>query len=71
MAERHYCGCCGDEIGAGTRSDPLWCDRCKVHVKGPGPYGTPAWDRTWFAQTKTDCPYQVGTTAKAEDGQHG
>lgn len=54
----HFCGCCGREIGAGTRTDPLWCADCKPHVRAGGWLLAP-WDRTYFAQFKTDCPYQV------------
>lgn len=63
--EQLYCGCCGNEIGPSTRSDPDWCARCRSHVLpyrreiigcGPGP-----WTLTWFAQTGEDCPYQVPT----------
>lgn len=58
MSERHYCGCCGNAIGAGTRSDPLWCARCKPHI-ATGPVPTAPEDRTHFAQTGRDCPWQV------------
>lgn len=63
-AEQVYCGCCGNEIGQSTRSDPDWCARCRSHVL---PYRrevtgcrTPACELTWFAQTGEDCPFQVG-----------
>jgi hypothetical protein len=60
MGERHHCGCCGNEIGAGTRTDPEWCARCKPHIANGQ---RPAWEKTHFAQTGRDCPYQVGSHA--------
>lgn len=61
MAERHYCGCCGNEIRQyDLRTDPSWCERCKPHL-ATGPM--PSWDRTHFAQTGRDCPYQGGSHA--------
>lgn len=56
-AEQLYCGCCGNEIGNSTRSDPLWCRWCKPHIKGHT--DAPIWERTYFAQHKSDCPFQV------------
>lgn len=58
-----YCGCCGNEIGQSTRSDPDWCRRCVPHIIAKrrditGCY-SPSWERTWFAQTGQDCPFQV------------
>ena len=53
-----YCGCCGREIGAGTRTDPEWCADCKPHLRR-GPLFAP-WQRTYFAQHGKDCPWQVG-----------
>ena len=65
--EQEYCGCCGNEIiGFGPG---WWCRRCMTHVE----HGrrVPAWDRTFFAQHKRDCPYQVPTTdyARTPAGQ--
>lgn len=57
--DEHFCGCCGEQIGAGTRSDPSWCARCKPHIKGYT--DAPLWDRTYFAQHKQPCPFQVGS----------
>jgi hypothetical protein len=63
MGEQLYCGCCGNETGPSMRSDPDWCIHCRSHVlphrdKITGNW-TPPWERTWFAQTATDCPYHV------------
>ena len=52
-----YCGCCGREIGAGTRTDPEWCADCKPHLRC-GPLFAP-WQRTYFAQHGKDCAWQV------------
>ena len=46
-----YCGCCGNEIPYGE-----WCLRCTQHLL---PKGIPDWERTWFAQHGTDCPFQL------------
>lgn len=54
-----YCGCCGNEIGRSTRTDPDWCQRCRPHIKGYT--DAPVWDRTYFAQFKRDCPFQVAS----------
>lgn len=54
-----FCGCCGNGIGRSTRSDPDWCRRCKPHVR-TYPASLPPWERTYYAQHKRDCPYQVG-----------
>lgn len=60
--EEHYCGCCGVLI-TGTRNrprrygDPLWCKRCRPHIDNQ--YQRPIWERTYFAATGTDCPFQV------------
>lgn len=56
-----YCGCCGNEIGNSTRSDPHWCQRCLPHIKRHT--WAPPWERTFFAQHKRDCPYQVPIAA--------
>lgn len=53
-----YCGCCGNEIGRSTRTDPDWCKRCKPHIRHYP--RVPPWLRTYFAQHREDCPYQVG-----------
>jgi len=45
-----YCGCCGNE----TDADRLWCDRCEGHVSDAF---VSIWDRTYFAQHGTDCPF--------------
>jgi hypothetical protein len=50
-----YCGCCGQPAGAG--GDALWCEPCRDHV---GAVGHP-WDRTFFALTGAECPFQVRT----------
>jgi hypothetical protein len=57
-----YCGCCGNEIGYSSRSDPDWCANCLPHIsRRQDPLGhlSPPWDRTYFATTKRDCPLQV------------
>lgn len=52
-----YCGCCGREITADDLPGmPLWCDDCRPHLAA-SPH---LWDRTWFAQHGTECPFQVG-----------
>ncbi len=53
----HYCGCCGREIPGGFISDPIWCTDCKRHIL-PGS-GAP-WNRTFYAQHRNECPFQVG-----------
>lgn len=69
-AEQLYCGCCGNEIGRSTRSDPDWCRRCKSHVQTYPP-DLPPWKRTYFAQHRTDCPYQVGGPDTGRDATGG
>ncbi len=54
MESEWFCGCCGDE----TVEPFTWCVRCESHVAPAD--GRPAWDRTHFATTGRDCPYQVG-----------
>ena len=49
-----YCGCCGNEVDA---DDHIWCAMCRNHVGDRGPL----WDRTWFAEHGTPCPYQVAS----------
>lgn len=45
-----FCGCCGIECGG------EWCDRCETHIlKTPG---LPPWKRTYFAQQRTNCPFE-------------
>lgn len=66
MREQLYCGCCGNEIGQGPRSDPDWCSRCQSHIKGYT--WAPPWERTFFAQHKRDCPFQVPTAEEADRG---
>lgn len=54
--ERDFCGCCGREMGVGcVRGDSLFCEDCYAHIGKVGP----AWERTWFGQWGTDCPYQI------------
>ena len=60
MGDEQFCGCCGEQIGAGSTTDTLWCKRCKPHTKGYT--DAAAWDRTYFAQHKKPCPFQVGVT---------
>jgi len=49
--EDECCGCCGHELsGPGE----VWCDPCKLHV---GHFG-PLEDRTYYARTGRNCPYQ-------------
>jgi len=48
-----FCGCCGHEM-PGSRSD--WCRRCEAHVLESGPFES----RTFFAQHKRECPWQIG-----------
>lgn len=61
--ERLYCGCCGNPIGANARTDNDWCSRCRPHIararREVGGCFTPVWERTYFAQTGEDCPWQV------------
>jgi len=44
-----YCGCCGRKTGAAD-----WCPDCLPHIATFGP----AWERTWFAQHGTRCPFE-------------
>lgn len=44
-----FCGCCGRE------ADGEWCRDCRSHVLDTGE----AYRRTYYAQHKVDCPYQV------------
>lgn len=57
-----YCGCCGRPTES-TAND--WCAKCLPHViteeqgeENLKLRGLPPWERTWFAQHGTDCPYQ-------------
>ena len=52
MSADHFCGCCGREIAS---SSELWCAECSSHVLKTGDL----WNRTWFAQFKELCPWQV------------
>jgi hypothetical protein len=61
VAEQLYCGCCGNEIGNSTRSDPDWCKHCSPHIKRYT--NAPPWQRTYAATYHRDCPYQVPTVA--------
>jgi hypothetical protein len=57
---RNFCGCCGASLARG-RPDDDWCTPCKKHIAPvvlQGVRNAP-WDRTYFAQFKKDCPYQV------------
>jgi hypothetical protein len=57
--EEHWCGCCGVQIGRGSTTDPLWCARCKPHIRtGTSVLPIGPWDRTYFAQHRQPCPYQ-------------
>lgn len=62
MANELFCGCCGNSINPGTRSDPDWCARCRTHVAGGV---APAWERTWYARHRAECPFQVRADALA------
>lgn len=57
----HYCGCCGRQLGAGTRTDPMWCADCKKHLIRAPWWMYPPWQRTYFAQYGTDCPFHERT----------
>ena len=47
-----YCGCCG-RPGAGGDD---WCVPCREHLLAPR-FRAP-WDRTWYAQHGTACPFE-------------
>lgn len=56
-----WCGCCGNEIPPKAAS-MLWCGRCAGHVMRRSTYEhrhIPVWERTYFARTGQDCPFQV------------
>ena len=53
---RDFCGCCGRPSGNSWISEP-WCRDCSGHVLK---LGGAQWDRTWFAQTGQECPFQIG-----------
>ena len=60
-ADEWFCGCCGADLGH-SREILQWCEACEAHL-APEVFPvlgcpTPAWDRTWFAQHGTDCPYE-------------
>lgn len=59
--EQNYCGCCGNEIGRSTRSDPLWCNRCARHVARSyrGYTRLAPWEQTYRARTGEPCPFAV------------
>lgn len=57
-----FCGCCGREIKHGE-----WCLKCSKHLL-PASTGLAMWDRTWFAQFGTDCPFQVRTIQEDRRG---
>jgi len=59
-----FCGCCGHEM-PGSRSD--WCRRCEAHVLATG---SPE-RRTYYAQFKQDCPWQIGHDIAAAEGEGG
>lgn len=57
MEVRNYCGCCARVIrGVGALLSAEWCRDCSLHVAKEGQ----AYDRTYFAQTGRECPYQDG-----------
>lgn len=52
-----YCGCCGR-----LSPDYLFCEACHQHVAREGHL----WERTWFAQHGTDCPFQESPPVAGE-----
>ena len=51
-----FCGCCGREV----RDDLLWCHDCLSHLlpyQDEFDHYVPLWDRTWFFQYGTECPF--------------
>jgi hypothetical protein len=60
LVDASFCGCCGNA----AEGDDLiiWCVRCQGHVTDRGQ----PWDRTWFAQHGTDCPYVVNEATGGE-----
>lgn len=39
----------------------MWCADCKKHLIRAPWWMYPPWQRTYFAQYGTDCPFQVGS----------
>ena len=58
MAKESYCGCCGRESWPWS-----WCQDCQEHLRPA--YGLAPWLRTYWAQFKEDCPYQVAALEAA------
>ena len=56
MSMEHGCGCCG-RLLLSPRRDALWCADCEKHVSR----AFHMCDRTWFAQTGTQCPFSEET----------
>ena len=54
-----YCGCCGRLVNRGDHGS-VWCRRCAAHVLLSGPFES----RTFFAQHKRECPWQVSSSAR-------
>lgn len=46
------CGCCGRIISHGN-----WCSDCLKHISANS--RAPMWERTYFAQFQTECPFEV------------
>ena len=55
-----YCGCCGRK----TPPNAIWCRRCRKHVLTTGSFES----RTYYAQFKQDCPWQLGHDIAAAVG---
>lgn len=56
LGERNYCGCCGREMGYLWSQFHDFCVKCDPHVLKTGQLP----DRTYYAQTGKECPYQMG-----------
>lgn len=54
-----YCGCCGNETAG---SD--FCARCMEDHVARMPDTLPPWERTYFAQMRQECPFQVTARAR-------
>jgi len=48
-----YCGCCGNPC----RGE--FCLKCRPHIAPQLGSRLHAWERTYFAQHHTDCPFQA------------
>lgn len=50
LSKRSHCGCCGESINSGE-----WCKPCAEHISEN--QNLPPWDRTYFAQHGSTCPF--------------